>query len=236
MSAGKEESDIREIALVLIEDANTIMANFNGGVPEPKIIRAVFGPILRRWVHEGNFHIIQKHVGSKRINFRYRNSDSDIEEAQKKISPIWVGNLRFNDIGISMSAGAEKAPNVSNESPKETSRKAKIFFKQPICRLVNGKEYTRKDIVSFHANELGGAHLKMHKRQEQDLRSSLGFEISVDGKNIQAMLGDEIIKAKADPKRRHRIYDLADISLQDTAYVFAKGVLDNRRFIDALIT
>lgn len=217
--------NIKEITLILLEDADTVISHFRNGVPEPKIIRSFFGPILRRWIHEGDYHTIQKELKSKNINFKYYDSSFD----SKKSAPIWVGNLRFNDICISMSAGGKSF----NQGMKGISRKASIFFKQPVCKFFE-KTYTRKDIVRFHANELGGAHFEKNK-QTKDLREHLGFEVDFDSGNIQTLLGADIIKAKQDIARRSQVYDMADIVLQDTALVFAQGILDNKSHIQALI-
>ena len=227
--------DISEIVTVLLEDAETIMDAFSNGVPEAKVIRSVFGPILRRWINEGDFHIVQKYANPKIISFKYHNSRSCETNLKRKIYPIWFGNLRFGDIGISMTMGGSdeaRARAVPSKGMKDVSTKAAIYFGQPVCHI-DGKTYKRRDVVKLHANELGGAHLQLYKRDKQRLRETIGFEVK-DSTNIQTMLGKEILKAKSDPKRRPTVYDAADLVMQDTAYTFAKSIIDHRKTIESL--
>ena len=229
------DCEIGEIASILIEDAETIMESFNNGVPEAKVIRSVFGPILRRWIVEGNFNIVQRYVKPGRISFSYNHSSSCIKNLKKKIYPIWFGNLQFGDIGVSMTMGESldaRKKTFPSKGMKVVKTKATEYFNQPVCHL-DGKTFKRRDVVKLHANELGGAHLQLYKRDQQRLRETVGFEVKSIG-NIQVMLGKEILVAKSDPKRRPTIYDAADLVLQDTAYVFAMSVLNKRSIIEPL--
>ena len=175
------EVEISEIVSVLIEDAETIMDAFNDGVPEAKIIRNLFGPILRRWISDNDFFMVQKYLKPKIISFRYRNSPSCDKNLKKGIYQVLFGNISFNDFGISMKMGVSedaKAKAVSPKGMQDVSTKASHYFRQPVCRL-DGKTFKRSDIVKFSANELGGAHLQLYKN-EKDKQRLIAFPVNLD--------------------------------------------------------
>lgn len=50
----------RELVQQLLDDIGILDDQFLVGVPRPAATRAIFVPILRRWIAEGLFHRVQK--------------------------------------------------------------------------------------------------------------------------------------------------------------------------------
>lgn len=234
----KLDVDIAEAAHILIEDIDTVFDHFRAGRVDQKTIRNVFGPILRRWVNQGDFHHIQKALRPHQFRFEYYVNNSLLRDIERGLIGHWVGEFRFESISLHSSAfkddNAKKRASPENKSHlvNETASK---FFKQKICFIEN-TFYSRKDVISFHANNLGGAHLRDSQAIKQDgirLQQTLGYEAK--GNNIQMLIGPEIATAKKDSVRRKNVYDLADLLLLDTTRIFMNGVNKSREELLGLL-
>ena len=225
---------------MLLEDAETLEKLFNVIRPNIGNIRNTAGPIMRRWFGEEDIRQVQKMLRPNLLRVRYWTNSTELKNLKKGYYNIWIGNFSFNDISMSwMAFSSEKArkrilPEVGSQKVCEPMG---AFLRQPVCHIL-GETFTRKDVVKFHANNLGGAHYDPHgvenTPEKKRLRDTVGYEVDVLG-NIKMLLGSEIVEAKKDRDRRAGIYDLADLILLDSAKRFAVSVLSERERLHALI-
>ena len=226
-----KELHMRELILLLIEDANNLEELVSSRSPSPSLIRSTIGPILRRWICDGDFNIVQKALRPNIIRFSARLVSSNEKfNLNSSLYGLWIGPISFSDVVLRLAVPTSEIavlkPAGSSQINRMTSQR---FFKQKVC-LINGKIFTRLDILRFFANELGGTHFDYskltHDQAKQSLRNTVGYEVGQTG-DIQMLMGAQITEAKADLQRRPAIYDLTDLIVLDTACIFARGITNN---------
>lgn len=223
-----------ERILMLLEDAELLQKGLAEERPNIANVRALAGPILRKWLLDGQINQVNKQMRPDHLSVFYLSNPESEWNAQKGLYSIWVGNFSFNGVCGEMTAGTTPAAERKlkpSKGAREISGKISKFLSQPVC-VIFGRVYSRKEIIRFHANNLGGAHYDPREVEntpaKKRLRDTIGYEVTADGRNIQMRMGPSIIAAKQDPSRRHSIYDLADLVLLDAAHRFSASVLSAR--------
>jgi hypothetical protein len=239
--------DDRELIQQLLEDVGLLEAPFSMGIPKPAATRAIFTPILRRWVAEGLFYKAQKLIlPNGPAVFPITSNAHAIKLCKAGVYEHWMGLVLFGTIGVAIAQVANKhlAPDGKpiaqlddgSSSARPTPQRAKIFFDQKML-FWKGQFYTRADVIKMHANALGGVHFDFRKAQDEahikEIKNYFGFELK--GNNNQMLVGDEIDLARADPARRQQVYDATELVAMDTARIFASGVRTSEEaFVDLL--
>ena len=226
--------DERELLMQLLEDVATIERNVLAGNPAPSEARAIFVPILRKWIAEGVFFKAQKLILPNKVMFETLPSGECVKLCKAGVYAHWLHSMDINGFGhcVGKSAPSKKyfGPNAKpirrSETPTAASPfRAKLFFEQKVFYWA-GSFYTRSDVIKMHANQLGGIHFDFDKAKREshimEIKNYLGFELN--GQNHQLLVAGQITEARADPRRRNRVYDATEIVTIDTARTFARGV------------
>lgn len=240
--AGSITANERELIQQLLDDAEILEAPFVGGVPKPSATRAVFSPILRRWVAEGLVHQVQKLMRPEELQFEIFNSGPDVKLCKAGVYEHWMGMVMFDTLGVATGRLTEnyRGPNakpVRRMDPgKPVPHRVSDFVDQ---RIFFWKErfYTRQGIIKMHANMLGGVHLDFKRVDDEahikEIKNYFGFEIK--GNNCQMLIGAEIERARSDVSRRSQVYDATELIVMDTAKIFARGISASKNALGKLL-
>lgn len=230
----------RELVLQLFDDVGVLEAQFAAGIPSPSAARAVFAPILRRWIAEALFFKAQKLILPKQASFAIRDNGQAINLCETGVLEHWMGLVWFGKIEVSIAqrnlATPESATRPLGEDAKrpDTLQKAGRFFDQKMLFWKNAF-YTRAEIIKIHANSLGGVHFDLWQNEQEidEIKNYFGFEI-VPGQS-QMILGQEIATRRMDPRRRQFVYDATELIAMDTARVFASAMRASQESFFALL-
>jgi hypothetical protein len=223
----------RELIQQLQDDVGILEAQFVTGIPKPAATRAIFAPILRRWIAEGLFHNAQKLILPEQVGFAITSNAHAIKLCKVGVYEHWMGLIVFGTIGIAAGLIAKKylgpdgkvTTQLGDTSAHPTPQKASVFFGQTMF-FWKGNFFTRSDVIKMHANALGGVHFNFRKAQHEahinEIKNYFGFEVK--GTNSQMLIGEDIARGRADPQRRESIYDAMELIAMDTARIFASGI------------
>jgi hypothetical protein len=237
-------ADDRELINQLLEDVGILESQFVTRTPKPSAARAIFAPILRRWIAEGLFYKAQKLILPDRVRFSVTSDVQAIELCNSGSYEHWMGLIVFSNIGIAISqmtseylARVEKdRSQLRNTNAHAELRDAKAFFRQKMF-FWKEKFYTRTDVIKMQANALGGVHLDFDKPSVEkhiiEIKNYFGFEVK--DKRYQSLVGQEIERGREDPLRRERIYDATELIAIDTARIFATGIRRSQAEFVALL-
>ncbi|WP_146101875.1 hypothetical protein [Rhodopila globiformis] len=226
------ESD-RELIQQLFDDVGVLEDQFLVGLPKPAATRAVFVPILRRWIVEQLFHRVQRLVRPLIINFPISSNSHAIEACKVGSYDHWMGLVTIGPAGFTTGLVTERlrgtpqdpTPWLVGPHCKPLPQNARTFFNQKIFYW-KGQFYTRMDVIKMHANALGGVHFGFDKIKSEthivEIKNYLGLEIN--GSNRVMIEGETISRGRADPSRRQNIYDATELVAIDTARIFAVGI------------
>lgn len=235
----------RELIFQLLEDVALLHeALTERQLPTPQTARALIAPILRRWICEQLFHKVQSRLRPHIVRFGLFEMPNTIAHCEDGDVEHWMTMIDLNGFAFSAVLPNPSLIREDGSSPlsrrldstERTLRPSKMFFEQ---RMFFWKRnfYKRRDILSIHANQLGGVHLDFRRREDQthieELAQYLGFEIS--GLNYQMLAGEALWTAKADLGRRGRTYDVFELVAIDTARIFVAGVQSSRAIIESLL-
>lgn len=231
----------RELVLQLLEDAATIESQLAFGLPKPSVTRATLVPVLRRWIVEGLFYRAQKLAAGREVRFAIRNHAKAIKLCKDGVYAHWMGVLEFGTIGVGLGQANTKylypdgSPRVEMDrtvDTRPTPQPAKSFFDQKMF-FWKQEFYTRSDVITLHADELGGVHFdpenrRIKKKQYiKEIPNYFGFDVK--GSNFQMLIDDQIAQGRADQGRRPNIYDATELIAMDTARIFSQGILARER-------
>jgi hypothetical protein len=221
----------RELILQLLDDVQLLERKVAYDLPSPTDLRATFSPVLRRWIIDGAFFLVQKLL-TERVLFEMYSRTDDVKWCQAGIYTWWMGTIYSgNGIAIGTNRLAQKYADNRDLIPERRkpfliSQKAKMFFGQP-CFLWKEKLYTREDAIKFLANKLGGTHYAMdrHKKEihVQEIQSQFGVIYDSPG-NARILAPGELLALRADPNTRDRVFDAIQLTVGDTASIFCKGI------------
>lgn len=219
-------ADDREMVHQLLEDVKLLQASFTHGLPRGSALRATFVPILRKWIVEAGFFKVTKLIQPHQPSFLIRKTPDFVKNYKSDNQVSWMAQLRFGDIGFG----------IGSQTPVKTPQRASEFFRQTMF-FWKGTLYTRKDVLQFYANRLGGVHLDPRRAADEEYINEIKnyFGIEVKPETNQIMLGEEIELARADPGRRNCIYDATELVAMDTGRIFAEGVLASLRIFEAAL-
>lgn len=231
-------NDDRELVHQLLEDADIISQTLIVGQPKPAVIRTTFVPLLRKWIVEDRFFKAAKLVHPYQPSFKIVTGSNEVNLCKAGVYEHWMAMIAFGSIGVGSGLLSEKYRDNPPATFKHSSvnHPAKHFFNQKIF-FWKGKFYTRHDIIWMHANRLGGVHLDFRRTADEghinEIKNYFGFEVLPHAN--QMLVGRDIENARADPSRRDRVYDAAELVAMDTANIFAKGILASHQVFRALL-
>lgn len=220
-----------ELLHQLIEGVGVLSENIEEkGLTIPKI-RSVLSPALRVWSEPNGIYLIQKIIGQK-IIFKCRDHRLAISECENRRLVEWTSPLRLHELEISAGLPAQIGPNefAKVEFDKQgaiVSLDSSAFFGQKLM-CINGEFLTRKDIIDFVANRMGGSHSVSQVEKAKDLifrkfRRLLGF--TTDGKNIKMLTGTELDNLRDQESEGITGIDPFMLYVADSAARFVEGVL-----------
>lgn len=159
-TTGRQSYD-RELIQQLLEDIDVIDEQFLGNLPKPPTTRAIFAPILRRWIAESLFFKAQRLILPLQVNFPIVANAHEIKLCEAGIYEHWIGLVYFGKIGVATSRiaknyiGPDGKPTMpfSNNAEHVGLQKVSIFFDQKMF-FWKGEFYTRADVIKMHANSL----------------------------------------------------------------------------------
>lgn len=229
----------RELLHVLFDDINIVKGRLQLGLPQPHDLRAVFSPILRRWLGEGQVHQVQRLIRSHRIGFPLIGQATEINLCTSGFFEHWMGMLIIDSIGIGVGQRAAaylQAPEPVRSNHIAVPQPAKHFIDQKLFYW-KGHFYTRRDLILWLANRFGGTHLDFKRKDDEkhidEIRNYFGLEIT--GSNRQILIGEQVAAGRADSQRRHKVYDAAELTVWDTARIFAEGISASETVMRALL-
>jgi len=237
-------TDDRELIHQLLEDVGILESQFATQIPKPSAARAIFAPILRRWITEGLFYKAQKLILPNRVRFSITSDVRAIELCNSGSYEHWMGLIVFSNIGIAISqmtseylARVDKdRSQLRNTNAHAELQEAKAFFHQKMF-FWKEKFYTREDVIKMQANSLGGVHLDFDKPSVEkhivEIKNYFGFEVK--DKHYQSLIGQDIEHGREDSLRRERIYDATELIAIDTARIFATGIRSSQAGFVALL-
>lgn len=164
-------SDDKELVSQLLEDVQILEDQFAEGLARPSATRAIFAPILRRWLVEGLFFKAQQFVLPHQVNFPIRSNAKTLKLCKAGFYIHWMGLVEVNQFAVStMLPDVEvlkKQGMAGSELHDPASQfvmpqRAKSFFDQRMFYW-KSRFYTRMDILKMHANALGGVHFDFRK-------------------------------------------------------------------------
>jgi hypothetical protein len=236
--------NIKELSMQLLEDVDVLQDHFLTERPKPSNVRAVFVPILRRWIAEGTFHHIQKAILPNKVIFELYSEGFDIKLCKAGIFDYWMGLTEISGIAVSSGLVNEKHREDLKRSPSSNrphgptkfQHPASVFFDQKIF-FWDRVFYTRSDVVKFHANALGGVHFNFRRAETEiglsKLKNLFGYEVV--GSNYQMLVGDAIEAARGNIARRPHVYDAIELMSLDTARIFFTAIKNHQNQIRNLI-
>lgn len=219
----------RELVLQLFDDLGILEAQFTVGIPTPPAARAVFTPILRRWIAEALFFKAQKLILPTKVSFAIKDNSQGIHLCETGVLEHWMGLVWFGKLEVSIAQRNLSRPETATKPLAEHGKhpvilqKASRFFDQKML-FWKGAFYTRAEIIKIHANSLGGVHFDLWQNEQEidEIKNYFGFE-TLPGQS-QMLRGQEIADRRMDPRRRQYVYDATELIAMDTARVFASGV------------
>jgi hypothetical protein len=229
----------RELLHQLLEDWSVIQSHLAVWPPKLSIARAVFAPILRRWIIERNFFRAQRVFGAP-ITFDIYSEGAFLKLCKAGVLEHWMGFIRFPPLEITTSRLSEPYRGKNGQAtvpipttrPSPAPQEAKQFFQQRIF-FWRGKFYTRSDTLKFLANTLGGVHFSFERLAAEkhigEIKEYLGFQVL--GRNYQMLVGPKIAALRDDPVARDTVYDAIELTTIDTARIFSEGI---RRSFDQI--
>ncbi|MFV1535197.1 hypothetical protein VWX96_17315 [Phaeobacter sp. A90a-4f] len=236
---------MRELATRLIEEVHLLEDALGGARPSVVNVRTIAGPFVRKWlIDPGGFDRIERAIKPEKIKFIYNIDRAAISNIKRGLYEHWAGGFFYFNFWCDHRKF--KSERHAREAKRErdlriVAEPISAYLNQTVC-YVGGSVFSRRQVVKFHVNNLGGAHYSAGKYKAKDtdkalIIETLGFEVSDGGTIERYLFGPEISEAKSDPARRSKIYDLADLILLDTARTFLRFVIENdepiKRLMDA---
>jgi hypothetical protein len=231
-------ADDQELIFQLLDDVEILEAQFAVGIPKPPATRAIFAPILRRWIVEGLFFKAQKLILPAQASFMTSDNSQAIKLCETGMYEHWMGLIWFGTKGIAVCQrhGAIDGNEGTSlgSGTNATPQKASIFFDQKML-FWKSNFYTRAQVIKMHANALGGVHFGFPSNEAYiyEIKNYFGFELR--GGQTQMLRGDEIENGRTDPQRRGWIYDATELIAMDTARIFASGIRTMEKTFLALL-
>jgi len=234
----------RELIQQLLDDIGIVDEQFLEKLPKPSAARAIFAPILRRWIAEGLFFKAQKLVLPLQVSFPISDNEHAVKLCELGMFEHWMGLVAFDRFAIATSkiaedylrSGGKPVSPLGSDTGNAAPQKASTFFNQKMF-FWKDKFYTRVDVIKMHANSLGGVHFDYRRTQDEayidEIKNYFGFELK--GNSHQMLLGNEIGGGRADPARRQQIYDATELIAIDTVRIFASGVRASEKAFAGLL-
>ena len=159
----------RELVQVLLDDVALIENKLLVALPSPPEIRAMFSPILRKWMLEPQFHRLQKLIRPRTMRFPIIGNGQAVKLCEAGQFEHWMGVMFIGTIGVSTAQVAQKHLGKKPPSPRVPAavpQLAKHFFGQKMFYWKDAF-YTRTDMVKWLANRFGGAHLDFQRADDE---------------------------------------------------------------------
>lgn len=238
-------SDDKELVSQLLEDVQILDDQFAEGLAKPSATRAIFAPILRRWMVEALFFKAQQFILPHQVGFPIRSNAKTLKLCKAGLYVHWMGLVEVGPFAVSsmlpdvvaMARGGTANGDIHDSLAQFVMpQRAKSFFDQRMFYW-KSRFYTRMDVLKMHANALGGVHFDFRKATSEthikELKNFLGFEVL--GNKYNMLVGKTIEAGRADPQRRHAIYDATELISMDTARIFASGIRAARPMFAGLL-
>ncbi|MGO8496833.1 hypothetical protein ACC785_22675 [Rhizobium ruizarguesonis] len=216
----------------LLDDVNVLRTLIaENTIPTPEMARVAIVPILRRWICDQQFHLVQRLLGQRIIHFEVWQNKQAEQNCLARRFHHWMEMINVG--AFIMSAALPQEQFISHDGRSkfamgEASRAlwpSHKFFNQPLIFL-NERLYRRRDILAYHANKLGGVHLDFRRNSGEqdvdDIANHFGFEI-IEA-NYKMLIQQDLREAKSDRSRRGRTYDAMELVAIDTARIFAAAL------------
>lgn len=234
----------RELVYQLTDDINIIVTLLQSRV-KPGEIRVTLSPMLRRWIIDGHFFYLQKLIQPSKIGFKIRTNPQLKRLSKAGVYKNWMSAISFNGSLEIATNNLENKYIGTNGKPDSSidfgnwqtqdQHSANNFFKQSMF-FWKGEFFGRDDVIKMLANSLGGAHFdKQDKRLSAISEIQAYFGLEIKPHTQQILVGGEIAEARADPARRHNVYDGVDLVVLDTARIFSEGVSRAMGLFDKLL-
>jgi hypothetical protein len=220
----------QELIHLLIDDVDVLSEiSGSGAPPSPQVARTTIFPILRRWICEQQFHLVQKILTQKNIvRFEFWENPAAIEDCQQGLIETWIEMV---DIG-----GLVISPTQSVEGKSDITRSRKIpgakvrypshrFFTQKVIYWQR-RFYRRCDLLKIYANKRGGTHFDQSRKDGEEIVDQLGhfFGLEIDGLNFKMLNQWQLAEARSKRDKRVISYDAIELLAIDTAKIFADAV------------
>lgn len=233
----------RQLVRILLDDYHVLGRDVEDRriLPTPPIIRAVISPILRKWLVEGAIYQLGK-VKQTQFAFSVYSSDDVIEQCVAGRMLFWLELIRLFGNRISTGCPIDPSFAVPMGNPRPVDLKTSKFVSQKMIYF-EGIFFSRKDIVKFCANKMGGTHLSSKINSDNDLilermklfgllvkPASTNSNVNVTLPGRYAM--DAIKKAEANGEI---FYSFPHLVLLDSAHLFFEAINRARSEIEQLI-
>lgn len=227
----------RELVQQLLEDTNLIEMSLSSNVPSPATIRALFGPILRKWVSGNDFHKVVNLLPSpSEVKFESIYNTECIAACKTGLFKVWMETVAVNGKMFAITKSFRSEDDIKQReyfyyiinnhrvpmSPKE-------FFQQPVF-FWNSKFHYRDDMIRFFSNAQGGTHFSPKQSQDNiDILEIMDFfAASVSDEETKFYYEFNVRSLKSQVETRRYVYDYLHILTLDTAKTFAMSIRKNR--------
>ena len=218
-----------ELLHQLIETAGVLGENSTPlELTNPKI-RTILSPALRVWSEPNGIFLVQKMLNRK-IYFKCREHKLTIRACEGKQLVEWASPVMLN--GIEMDVWLESETTSNSISPKIDDRNAIVnlhsgaFFDQKLMYL-RGVFLTRKEIINYVANRMGGTHPvpaeeKSDDKKFKEFRRLLG--LAENGSSIKILKGSDLDRPRVHQENGTVGGDPFLLYVADAATRFVEGI------------